>query len=643
MGKIRPSIEEISRVTIEKMRADMIGTKYKLLNEIFVKAVDSGGKINTEDRTFQEQKSSLLNSDPDAPENQGRAVISMMGFEKGSKQKIDKLINKGAPRALFDDIERDTISLRQELTSNLSTEQGITELISDLMIRKASEVSPFQVRITKKEGMYNPGDTRPTNNMEASKLGELLTPGITLPKSVTSALMTDISSISKIVAPIFNTHMIKVFGQRGEDGIITLDQSKLTPENVKIFNQRVNNDLEAIPTREIVANSIIKNTIEKLKKESGYTISDSQSQRIADKLSPALAELDSEYLKHNSQIISEKIQKDILAKSTVTANIFGGVYIRESSLDKISDKLLDIHFDESDKYQLNLINTKLSGLRDSEISAKLTELGIEKAKAKKYNVNSISEQDLAQIRKKNPIQFDKIVFNQDNPVKNPKEVINSIIDNAIDKLKEENTIKLSPKKEAHLKAKFKKNLTPALSKLDPEYLKGQSDIISSNLQKELYNNKSIGYRFGKEFSVSTANLAKISNIIREDNQPSSNQFEITKVQSLLYSSQKTNTQLEKSLTDLDVAKAKKVKFKLKDMSAENLLTMREENPAKFDKIVLGIGKEKTPIISKKLDAINQAKQISVKISKSKATTDQPLSPPPLLSSLKHNQGGSYSR
>ena len=144
MAKSEPSIEELSVITIEKMRADMIGTKYKLLNEVFVKAVDSVGKISPTDNAFQEQRSSLLNSDPDDPKNAGKAVISMMGFEKGSQEKITKLVNKGAPKELFSNIESDTVALRKELTSKLSTENGITELMSDLIIHKASEVIPFQ-------------------------------------------------------------------------------------------------------------------------------------------------------------------------------------------------------------------------------------------------------------------------------------------------------------------------------------------------------------------------------------------------------------------------------------------------------------------------------------------------------------------
>ena len=372
---------------------------------------------------------------------------------------------------------------------------------------------------------------------------------------------------------------------------------------------------------------IVLKSLKSIENDRGTKISESQAQKIVDKLSPALAQLDSEYLKKYSSVISGDIQKEILAKRTVTANIFGGVHIRESNLDKIADKLLDRHLDESDKYQIKIINDKLFGMKDSEVAAKLTDLGVEKAKASKYDVSLISDQDLAQMRKENPVQFDKVVFGKDNPVKNPKEVIDSVIDKAVDKLKTENGVKLSPEKEAYLRVKFKKELTPALSKLDPEYLKEQTDIISSNIQKDLYKNKSIGYSFGQEFSVATENLGKISENITANYQQSSNQFEVDKVKTLLIDAKKTNAQFEQSLTDLAVEKAKGVVFKPKDLNPENLLEMRKENPARFDKVVLGVGKEKAPIVaSKRLSAVEQAKEISTHISHPKP----PLAPPPLL-------------
>ena len=612
MAKSEPTIEETATITIEKMRADMIGTKYKLLNEVFVKAVNSGGKIDLRDPTFQQQKNSLLNSDPDARENQGRAVISMTGFEKGSKEKIDKLVKKGAPKELFETIEQETVALRSELTSKFSSDNGIKELISDLIIHKAAEVIPFQVRVTKKEGMYNPGDTRPTNNMEAAELGALLTPGITLPSSVVSALMTDIDSIPKVVAPIFNKHMIDIFGQKEEGGVLTLNKSKITKENIEIFNKRVNADLEAIPVREIVANAVVHDAIKKLEKENGYTISEDQAKRIVNKLSPALAELDSEYLKKNFEALSGEIQREVVAKSTVTASVLGGIYIREGNLDKIAHKLSDTHLDKSDKMQIDKIEESLRtyALKDSQIAEKLTELEVEKAKAVRYDVNKLSDKDLAQMRKENPVQFDKTVLGRDNPVKEPKEaIIDKIISEAIDNLKKENRVSLTPEREKYLKGKFTQELSPALSKLDPEYLQTNSKKISSDLQKELYENKSSGYRFGMAFSVSTESLAIISDGITTKNQQKSNELEVSTIRSALTTLHPTNTEFEGRLTNLAVEKAKATKFKASAITGEDLLVMRKENPARFDKVVLGVGKERTPI--------DLAKDIGAKVNKTK--------------------------
>ena len=72
-----------------------------------------------------------------------------------------------------------------------------------------------------------------------------------------------------------------------------------------------------------------------------------------------IAELDPEYLKKNFEAISGEIQKEVVAKSTVTASVLGGIYIREKNLDKIAHKLSDTHLDKSDKMQIDKITQSL--------------------------------------------------------------------------------------------------------------------------------------------------------------------------------------------------------------------------------------------------------------------------------------------
>lgn len=608
MAKSEPTIEERANLAIKEIRADMVSIKYKLLNEILVKAAKHNGEIPPGDLEFQKQKETLLNSDPDAPGNRGKPVISMLSFEKGSKEKTDKLIAKGAPKELFDSIAQETVALRSELTSKFSSDKGITDLMSDLMIHKAVEVTPFQVRITKEEGMYKPGDTRSMNNMEVAELGALISPGIVMSPGVTHYLMANANAVDKVIGPVVSARVAEFFGEKGADGATTLDKRKLTAENIEAFTTAVNADIEKIP-----AQNIILNAITALEKENGYTISEAQAQKILNKLTPALAELDPEYLKKNFEAISGEIQREVVAKSTVTASVLGGIYIREGNLDKIANNLSDAHLDRSDKMQIDKIEESLRtyALKDSQIAEKLTELEVEKAKAVRYDVNKLSDQDLAQMRKENPVQFDKTVLGRDNPVKEPKEtIIDKIISEAIDNLKKENGVSLTPKREKYLKDKFTQELSPALSKLDPEYLQTNSKKISSDLQKELYENKSSGYRFGMAFSVSTESLAIISDGITAKNQQRSNEFEVSTIRSALMTLHPTNTEFEGRLTELAVEKAKATKFKASAITGEDLLAMRKENPARFDKVVLGVGKERTPIdLAKDIGAkVNKAKQ-----------------------------------
>lgn len=611
MAKSEPTIEERANLAIKEIRADMVSIKYKLLNEILVKAAKHNGEIPPGDLEFQQQKETLLNSDPDAPGNRGKPVISMLSFEKGSKEKTDKLIAKGASKELFDSIAQETVALRNELTSKFSSDQGITDLMSDLMIHKAVEVTPFQVRITKQEGMYKPGDTRSMNNMEVAELGALISPGMVMSPGVTHYLMANGNAVDKVIGPVVSARVAEFFGEKGADGATTLDKRKLTAENIEAFTTAVNADIEKIP-----AQNIILNAITALEKENGYTISKSQTQRIVNKLTPALVELGPEYLKQYSEVISGQIQKEVVAKSMVTASALGGIYIREGNLDKIANNLSDTHLDRSDKMQIEKIEGSLrsQALKDSQIAEKLTELEVEKAKASRYDVNKLSDHDLAKMRKENPVQFDKIVLGRDNPTKEKSKatIIDGIINDAIGKLKEENGVKLTPEREDYLKKKFTKELSPSLSKLDPEYLQTHSKTISSDIQKELYENKSTGYRFGMAFSVSTESLSFISGGITAKHQQRSNELEVSTIRTALTTSYPSNTEFEGRLTNLAVEKAKATKFKAAAITSEDLLAMRKENPARFDKVVLGVGKEKTPT-GKAQTPIDVAKGMGAKI------------------------------
>ena len=114
------------------------------------------------------------------------------------------------------------------------------------------------------------------------------------------------------------------------------------------------------------------------------------------------------------------------------------------------------------------------------------------------------------------------------------------------------------------------------------------------------------------FSVSTESLAIISGGITAKNQQRSNEFEVSTIRTALTTSYPSNTEFEKRLTALAVEKAKETKFKASVITSEDLLAMRKENPARFDTVVLGVGKEKTPT-GKAQTPIDVAKGMGAKI------------------------------
>jgi hypothetical protein len=70
---------------------------------------------------------------------------------------------------------------------------------------------------------------------------------------------------------------------------------------------------------------IVLGAIKDLEKENGYIISENQAQRLVNKLSPALAELDPEYLKQYSEIISGQIQKEV--PHTISSRPMVGLWV----------------------------------------------------------------------------------------------------------------------------------------------------------------------------------------------------------------------------------------------------------------------------------------------------------------------------
>ena len=386
-------------------------------------------------------------------------------------------------------------------------------------------------------------------------------------------------------------------------------------------------------------------------KESGIDVSESQAKMIVDKLSPALEELDPEYLKRNSEVIAGQIQKEVLEKSMVTSSALGGLYIREKNLDKISMEL-ESYLDASDKFQISKIQQTIFLLGADKIAESVGTLLVERARATKYDLSSMNQEDVARMRRENRAQFDQIVFDRREStdaivVQGPDDVI----DKVISKLMSSSGVKLSQDQQRDLRGKLQEKLEPALSKLEPEYLQTNGDKIASQIQKELYKDRSIAYRVGlTSFSVSDKSLDNISKGINANHQLQSDVLESVIVNNGLEQFKGKGQVLEAQLTALAVEKATKnaaeKDFIRHEMTPELLLQMRKEDPKMFDTVVLN-KKEKTAakgyVVSPEQEKAIQ--QGSERIKREEAAKKEAavakkelaqLEPPAFLSSLSHN-------
>jgi hypothetical protein len=352
-------------------------------------------------------------------------------------------------------------------------------------------------------------------------------------------------------------------------------------------------ETEILPeSPELMARLTVLKAIKSMK-ESGINVSESQAKMIVDKLSPALAELDPEYLKVSSDVIAKQIQEEVLDKSVVTSSMLGGLYIRERNLDKIAIGL-ESHLDKSDQFQLLKISNALYSLPAEQALDGFSKLLVERAGATKYDLNSMNPEDIARMRREDRARFDEIVFDREEStvaifVQGPDDVI----DKVISKLISDSGVKLGPDQQKGLRRTLREKVEPALSKLEPEYLQANGDKIASEIQKELYKDRSIAYRLGlTSFSVSDKSLDNISKGINANHQPKSDDLESMIVKNGLdqFKGGKGKVELEGRLTALAVEKAKedalKQDFVTNKMTPEIVLQMRKEDPKMFDEIVL---------------------------------------------------------
>ena len=199
----------------------------------------------------------------------------------------------------------------------------------------------------------------------------------------------------------------------------------------------------------------------------------------------------------------------------------------------------------------------------------------------------------------------------------------SIIQKTTKNIEEEHGLKTTNARER----KILKNLSPALSQLDPEYLEKYNDIIAGQLTEGLKTQGTYMGRMRGELRVSEANRKNIANNLLKNHLAASDKFAMDKITGELFKQQLTNTQIADRLNEFSKASGVEKAYNTSNIpSDKELVQMRKENQQLFDKLVLKTGPEKaTPSTEIQKPKKEVASQI---VSPKKPEI---ITPPPLLS------------
>jgi hypothetical protein len=158
-----------------------------------------------------------------------------------------------------------------------------------------------------------------------------------------------------------------------------------------------------------------------------------QRNKIIEKLSDTLSELDADYLKNEEQAIAETVASNI--KKDASKGLFSNkITVSDKVLTRYADNMAKFYGAKSDKFAAKKINEGIYShqLKDSQIAENLsqfltTTLNPESElvkKIKSYKPSEHTTEKLVDVRKLNPKRFDEIMF--------PKERLTEIAQNKVE-------------------------------------------------------------------------------------------------------------------------------------------------------------------------------------------------------------------
>lgn len=218
-----------------------------------------------------------------------------------------------------------------------------------------------------------------------------------------------LESVEKIIAQ----------GQKLKDSEKPLEKQKFQSSDLKslqdtatkTFNQFQNILREN--EQDVTMRDIIQDTTKEVVENHDLKVSSARQTKLYKNISPALAQLDPEYLKQHKDIIANDLAKDLQNQSSMWGRMNGELRTSTQSQMMIADKILEKHLDASEKF----VENKISGefykqqLTNSQMADRLNEFSKAAGTEQVFKPSGIpSDKDLAQMRKTNPKLFDKLVL-----------------------------------------------------------------------------------------------------------------------------------------------------------------------------------------------------------------------------------------
>jgi len=422
---------------VEQLRDGLEQAKGFLLEELIkIGTANPNKTIDLNDDNVKQAVQSLIYSDPDDPKNRasGGGALSIIATIKDNEKKINKWIEEGYDPKAFDEIRKEMQELPDKLKKELSTQEGIEQLINE-RVKNNTILQQIPFFIAENNSI------RGTTSIEKNNVINKIKEHIKIPQTVVSTLLQDRALLKPLVEQI-TKNANKFFGQDGTvvNNACVLDEKKLTPENILKFAEETNHNIKAFELMQqslhnldseinISQNQKITQTLlpvisnllpEELKQNGTQIIKNiapvlKEPSKLAEITKSALSKLDTGYITKYSDTIINELQ-EVSNKGSSFWEKIKSVFTGKDYLKENLEKLVDSHISGNKEYVKDKITTFSKALTNNQFIEGLANF-INENKSKNpelQNVNPVEIQNnkavLVELRKINPNGFDRTVF-----------------------------------------------------------------------------------------------------------------------------------------------------------------------------------------------------------------------------------------